>query len=141
MQYDPSFYIVFKGQTELGPDVEAVAIPHLFNLDRLSWRHGPQHPSAILNSGGWTTWDDSRHVMWGHSGDDGGGNAFIGFFPDGENADGTVGRWSEHFPSKLPGSLITTPCRSILRGTSSSCQCMHRQFMRSSSLQHATSSG
>jgi len=105
VQYDPAGndYILFKGQTELGPDVEAVAIPHLFNLDSLSWRHGPQHPAAILNSGGWTTWDESRRVMWGHSGDAGGGNAFIGFFPDGENADGTVGRWSEHFPSKLPG--------------------------------------
>jgi hypothetical protein len=121
VQYDPfrNDYILFKGQTELGPDVKAVAIPHLFNLDRLSWRHGPQHSTAILNSAGWTTWDESRRVIWGHSGDDGGGNAFIGFFPDGENANGTVGRWSDHFPSKLPGvanhnAMQIDPARDII---------------------------
>ena len=42
-------------------------------------------------------------MVWGHSGDDGGGNAFIGFSPDGANANGTFGHWGEHFPSKLPG--------------------------------------
>jgi hypothetical protein len=42
-------------------------------------------------------------VLWGHSGDDGGGNAFIGFSPDERNADGTVGRWGERFPNKLTG--------------------------------------
>jgi hypothetical protein len=105
VQYDPlgNDYILLKGQTELGRAVQAVAIPHLFNLDTLSWRRGPKHPTAILNSGGWTTWDDSRRVLWGHSGDDGGGNAFIGFGPDGDRADGTCGRWTEHFPNKLPG--------------------------------------
>ena len=65
-------------------------IPHLFNLDTLRWRRGPQHPTAILNSGGWTTWDESRRVLWGHSGDDGGGNAFIGFHPDGDNGNGNL---------------------------------------------------
>ena len=105
VQYDPlgNDYILFKGQTELGRDVKAVAIPHLFNLDTLRWRRGPRHPTAILNSGGWTTWDDARRVLWGHSGDDGSGNAFIGFFPDGDNGDATCGRWTEHFPNKLPG--------------------------------------
>ena len=105
VQYDPlaNDYILFKGQTELGPDVEAVAIPHLFNLDTLTWRRGPRHPTAILNSGGCTAWDASRRVVWGHSGDDGGGNAFIGFSPDGNNGDGTFGRWTDHFPSKLRG--------------------------------------
>lgn len=105
VQYDPAGndYILFKGQTELGPDVKAVALPHLFNLDTLTWRHGPRHPTAILNSGGWTTWDVSRRMVWGHSGDDGGGNAFIGFSPDGGNADGTFGRWADHLPNKLPG--------------------------------------
>jgi hypothetical protein len=104
-QYDPlgNDYVLFKGQTELGPDVQAVAIPHLFNLDTLRWRQGSRHPTAILNSGGWTTWDETRRVVWGHSGDDGGGNAFIGFSPDGANADGTFGHWGERFPSKLPG--------------------------------------
>ena len=103
VQYDPlgNDYILLKGQTELGPDVKAVAIPHLFNLETLTWRRGPLHPTAILNSGGWTTWDASRRVVWGHSGDDGGGNAFIGFSPDGNNGDGTFGRWTDHFPSKL----------------------------------------
>ena len=96
-------YILLKGQTELGKSVSAVAIPHLFNLDTLRWRRGPKHPTAILNSGGWTTWDDSRRVLWGHSGDDGGGNAFIGFHPDGDNGDATCGRWTDHFPNKLPG--------------------------------------
>ena len=39
VQYDPrgNDYILFKGQTELGPNVKAIAIPHLFNLDT---RHG-----------------------------------------------------------------------------------------------------
>jgi hypothetical protein len=105
VQYDPvgNDYLLLKGQTELGRFVSAVAIPHLFNLDTLRWRRGPKHPTAILNSGGWTTWDDSRRVLWGHSGDDGGGNAFIGFHPDGDNADATCGRWTDHFPNKLPG--------------------------------------
>ncbi len=105
VQYDPvgNDYLLLKGQTELGQNVKAVAIPHLFNLDTLRWRHGPVERTAILNSGGWTTWDASRRTLWGHSGDDGGGNAFIGFSPDGTNADGTCGRWSNRFPNKLPG--------------------------------------
>ena len=105
VQYDQvgNDYVLFKGQTELGPDVKAVAIPHLFNLDTLTWRHGPRHPTAILNSGGCTTWDASRRVVWGHSGDDGGGNAFIALRPDGVNKDGTFGRWHDHFPNKLSG--------------------------------------
>jgi hypothetical protein len=121
VQYDPvgNDYLLFKGQTELGPDVKAAAIPHLFNLDTLTWRHGPQHPTAILNSGGWTTWDASRRAVWGHSGDDGGGNAFIGFSPDGDNGDGTFGRWSDRFPSKLPGvanhnAMQIDPLRDII---------------------------
>jgi len=42
-------------------------------------------------------------VIWGHSGDDGGGNAFVAYSPDGENPDGTVGTWTEFHPNKLPG--------------------------------------
>jgi hypothetical protein len=105
VQYDArgNDYILFKGQTELGRNVKAIAIPHLFNLETLEWRHGPRHPTAKLNSGGWTTWDASRRVIWGHSGDDGGGNAFIGYCPDDRNADGTFGRWTERYPNKLPG--------------------------------------
>jgi hypothetical protein len=80
-----------------------VAIPHLFNLDTLTWRHGPRHGSAILNSGGFTTWDAQRRLLWGHSGDDGGGNAFVAYSPDGANPDGPFGRWSEFHPSKLAG--------------------------------------
>src|ERR1700680_4460241 len=121
VQYDPvgNDYLLFKGQTELGPEVKAVAIPHLFNLDTLTWRHGPQHPTAILNSGGWTTWDASRRVVWGHSGDDGGGNAFIGFSPDGDNGDGTFGCWFDHFSNKLPGvadhnAMQIDPLRDII---------------------------
>jgi hypothetical protein len=121
VQYDPlgNDYLLFKGQTELGPEVKAAAIPHLFNLDTLTWRHGPQHPTAILNSGGWTTWDASRRAVWGHSGDDGGGNAFIGFSPDGDNGDGTFGRWFDRFPSKLPGvanhnAMQIDPLRDII---------------------------
>ncbi len=121
VQYDSlgNDYILFKGQTELGREVKAVAIPHLFNLDTLRWRHGPRHRTAILNSGGWTTWDASRRVLWGHSGDDGGGNAFIGYCPDGVNADGTVGHWTAHFPNKLPGianhnAMQIDPLRDII---------------------------
>ena len=105
VQYDDvgNDFILLKGQTELGPNVKAVAIPHLFNLDTLTWRHGPRHRTAILNSGGFTTWDAKRRVLWGHAGDDGGGNAFIAYRPDGVNPDGTVGSWCELHPSKLPG--------------------------------------
>ena len=96
VQYDEvgNDFLLLKGQTELGPNVKAVAIPHLFNLDTLTWRRGPRHPSAILNSGGFTTWDAKRRVLWGHSGDDGGGNAFVAYCPDGVNPDGTVGSWT-----------------------------------------------
>lgn len=105
VQYDPvgNDFMLFKGQLELGPNVKAVAIPHMFNLDTLSWRHGPKHPAAILNSGGWTTWDSRRRVLWGNSGDAGGGNAFIGFHPDETRDDGTYGRWGILYPNKLPG--------------------------------------
>ena len=105
IQYDEvgNDFLLLKGQTELGPNVKAAAIPHLFNLDTLSWRRGPQHRSAILNSGGFTTWDARRRVLWGHSGDDGGGNAFVAYSPDGVNPDGTFGTWREFHPSKLPG--------------------------------------
>jgi hypothetical protein len=105
VQYDEvgNDFLLLKGQTELGPNVKAVAIPHLFNLDTLTWRHGPRHDSAILNSGGFTTWDAKRRLLWGHSGDDGGGNAFVAYCPDGVNPDGTVGSWREFHASKLPG--------------------------------------
>jgi len=105
VQYDEvgNDYLILKGNTELGPHPRAVAIPHMFNLDRRQWRRGPLHDSAILNSGGFTTWDTSRRVLWGHSGDDGAGNAFIGFCPDGAHADGTFGRWGPLYPSKFPG--------------------------------------
>ena len=105
VQYDDvgNDLILLKGQTELGPDVKAAAIPHLFNLDALTWRHGPEHEAAILNSGGFTTWDASRRILWGHSGDDGRGNAFVGYSPDGVNPDGTVGAWREFHPNKIPG--------------------------------------
>jgi hypothetical protein len=105
IQYDEvgNDFILLKGQTELGPTVQAVAIPHLFNLDTLVWRHGPKHGSAILNSGGFTTWDAKRRMLWGHSGDDGGGNAFVAYSPDSVNPDGSFGNWSEFHPSKLPG--------------------------------------
>jgi hypothetical protein len=104
-QYDEvgNDYILMKGQTELGPNVQATPIPHMFNLDTLAWRHGPRHGSAILNSGGFTTWDATRRLLWGHSGDDGGGNAFVAYAPDGANPDGSFGSWSEIHPIKLPG--------------------------------------
>jgi len=105
VQYDPvgNDYLILKANSELGPHVKAVARPHMFNLDRRQWRRGPQHPLAILNSGGFTTWDASRRLLWGNSGDDGGGNAFIGFCPDGANSDGTFGRWGSLYPNKFPG--------------------------------------
>jgi len=42
VQYDDQAnnLILLKGQTELGPNVKAAPIPHLFNLDTLSWQHG-----------------------------------------------------------------------------------------------------
>jgi hypothetical protein len=105
VQYDNAGnnFILLKGQTELGPAVKAAAIPHLFNLDTLTWKRGPEHPSAKLNSGGFSAWDGKRRVVWGHSGDDGGGNAFVAYSPDGVNPDGTTGTWRECYPGKLPG--------------------------------------
>ena len=105
VQYDEegNDYILLKGQTELGRNVKATPISHLFNLDTVSWRRGPRHPSAILNSGGFSTWDAKRRLLWGHSGDDGGGNAFVAYNPDGANPDGTYGTWREFHPNKLSG--------------------------------------
>jgi hypothetical protein len=105
VQYDAvgNDYLILKGNSELGRHVKAVAIPHLFNLDRRQWRRGPLHAAAVLNSGGFTTWDASRRVLWGHSGDDGGGNAFISYCPDGANGDGTFGRWGALHSNKFPG--------------------------------------
>jgi hypothetical protein len=67
-----------KGQTELGPDVKACDAPIFSTSTALlaTWSAASHGDS---NSGGWTTWDESRRVIWGHSGD-GGSNAFIGFF-------------------------------------------------------------
>ena len=105
VQYDPvgNDFLILKGNSELGPNVQAVAIPHIFNLDRRRWRRGPLHASAILNSGGFTTWDASRRVLWGHSGDDGGGNAFVAYCPDGSNAGDTFGHWGSLHPNKFAG--------------------------------------
>ena len=105
LQYDPvgNDMLLFKGQKELGPDVQAIAIPHLLNLDTLTWRHGPEHPVGIFNSGGWTTWDQGRRRLWGHSGDDGGGNGLSWFSPDGESKPGVVGKWGPLYCNKLPG--------------------------------------
>ena len=121
VQYDPAGndFLLLKGNSELGHNVKAVAIPHMFNLDRLEWRRGPQHPTAILNSGGFTTWDASRRILWGQSGDDGGGNAFIGFCPDGANPDGTFGAWGVMYPSKFAGfanhnAMQIDPSRDII---------------------------
>ncbi|MCJ7453131.1 MAG: kelch motif-containing protein [Steroidobacteraceae bacterium] len=106
VQYDAvgNDYLILKGNSELGPNVKAVATPHMFNLDCRQWRRGAVNDSAILNSGGFTAWDASRRVLWGHSGDDGGGNAFIGFCPDGANADGTFGCWGPLHSNKFPGN-------------------------------------
>jgi len=121
VQYSPDSndYVLFKGQIELGPRVRAVAVPHMFNFDTMSWRRGPMHPTAILNSGGFTTWDENRRKVWGHSGDAGCGNAFLSFDPTGTNPNGTFGRWGETFPNKLPGeadhnAMAVDPERDII---------------------------
>lgn len=104
VQYDAigNDYLLLKGQLELGPQVKAAPIPHLFNLDSLRWRTGPKHPSAVLASGGCSAWDASRRILWGHSGDD--GDTFTGFRPDGDNRDGTFGSWGARYPGKFPGT-------------------------------------
>jgi hypothetical protein len=101
VQYDPvgNDYLLLKGQTELGRNVKATPIAHIFNLESLTWRRGPKHPAAILSSGGWTTWDASRRILWGHSGNS--GNTFIGFCPDRENDDVTFGTWTLLYPKKI----------------------------------------
>jgi hypothetical protein len=105
LQYDAvgNDMLLFKGQTELGPHVQAIAIPHLLSLDELHWRHGPQHPTGIFNSGGWTTWDAGRRRLWGHSGDDGGGNGLSWYTPDGDTSSEAVGEWGPMCGNKLPG--------------------------------------
>ena len=85
---DSNDYVLFKGQIEFGPRLRAVAIPHMFNFDTLSWRHGPMLPTAILNSGGFRAWDENRRKIWGQSCDAGGGNAFLSFDPTGTNPHG-----------------------------------------------------
>jgi hypothetical protein len=118
VQYDPvgNDYLLLKGQLELGPDVKATPIPHMFNLDSLTWRRGPKHPSAVLNSGGWTTWDASRRILWGHSGEN--GNGFIGFTPDGANRDGTFGSWTTLYSKKVQPAdhhaMALDPVRDII---------------------------
>jgi hypothetical protein len=119
VQYDPvgNDYLLLKGQMELGPDVKAIPISHMFNLNSLTWRRGPKHPSAILGSGGWTTWDASRRILWGHSGDS--GNAFIGFSPDGDNGDGTFGSWTKLYAKKVQrcadhSAMAMDPARDII---------------------------
>lgn len=119
VQYDPlgNDYLLFKGQAELGPDVRPTPIAHMFNLDTLTWRRGPKHESATLNSGGWTTWDAARRILWGNSGAD--GNAFIGFSPDSGNDDGTFGSWGRLFPNKIPdaadhNAMAIDPLRDII---------------------------
>jgi hypothetical protein len=103
VQYDTlvNDVLLAKGQTELGKQVKAIAIPHLLNLDTLSWRQDHKHEDATLNSGGWSTWDANRRVLWIHAGDAGGGNAFLAYSPDGENEDGTFGRWGERYDNKF----------------------------------------
>lgn len=118
VQYDPigNDFLLFKGQTELGVNVKSVPIAHMFNLGSLTWRHGPKHASAILGSGGWTTWDPKRRILWGHSGDS--GNAFIGFSPDGANGDGTFGSWTTLYPKKVEtadhNAMALDPVRDII---------------------------
>ena len=118
VQYDAAGndYLLFKGQTELGPEIKATPIPHMFNLDSLAWRRGPKHPSAILESGGWTTWDARRRILWGHSGDS--GNGFIGFCPDGDHGDGTFGSWTALHPKKIRtadhNAMALDPARDIV---------------------------
>ncbi|MEQ8783562.1 MAG: hypothetical protein RIE06_28195 [Roseibium album] len=105
VQYDEigNQLILLKGQTELGPRPKAIAMPQLLSLTSLRWRRGPVLETAILNSGGSTTWDSQRRLLWGNSGDDAGGNAFVAFCPDGVNDNGSVGSWRGCFANKLPG--------------------------------------
>jgi hypothetical protein len=119
VQYDPvgNDYLLLKGQMELGPEVKATPISHMFNLDSLTWRRGPKHPAAILGSGGWTAWDASRRILWGHSGDS--GNAYIGFSPDGDNGDGTFGSWTRLYAKKIQQgadhcAMAIDPARDII---------------------------
>jgi hypothetical protein len=119
VQYDPvgNDYLLLKGQRELGRKVTPTPIPHMFNLDSLRWRRGPRHEIAALNSAGCTTWDPARRILWGNAGND--GDTFIGFRPDGDNDDGTVGSWSRHYPNKLPGvadhnAMAIDPSRDVI---------------------------
>jgi hypothetical protein len=129
VQYDPvgNDYLLLKGQLELGPDVKATPTPHMFNLDSLTWRRGPKHRLAILDSGGWTTWDASRRILWGHSGEQ--GNGFIGFTPDGDNGDGTFGSWTTLYPKKVQladyNTMATDPVRDFIVVTVSAANALY----------------
>lgn len=104
VQYDEAGndLLIFKSQKELGENVCPLSVPHMFNLQRKTWRRGPEHSTAYLGAGGWTAWDDKRRVLWGNSGD--GSDCFLGFSPDGKNPDGSYGRWVACYPGKLPGA-------------------------------------
>lgn len=122
VQYDAggNDYLLLKGQTELGPNVQSIAIPHLFNLDSLSWRRGPKHSTAILGSGGFSTWDARRRIIWGHSGSS--GNGFVGFSPQGDGGYKTIGRWSELYSKKIHqhadhNTMCIDPLRDLIVAT------------------------
>lgn len=105
LQCDPqnNTLVLFKGQLELGPQVRAVAIPHMLDLATRRWRRGPGHPWAILNAGGCTAWDTRRKVVWGHAGDAGGGNALLALDPGTDGAGETTGRWVSAVGSRFAG--------------------------------------
>jgi hypothetical protein len=65
MQYDKvtNQLLLAKGQKELGPNVKAVTIPHLLDLTTFTWRSGPEHPWAVLNSGEFSIWDAARRLL------------------------------------------------------------------------------
>ena len=79
VQYDVigNDYLLLKGQTELGPDVKATPIPHMFNLNSLKWRKRTQTSVSDSKLRRLDGMGRATKILWGHSGDS--GNGFIGF--------------------------------------------------------------
>lgn len=73
-------------------------IPFMFSFDTRTWRPGPRNTRDHHSSGGWSVYDASRDLFWAEGGS--GTDAFSSFNPNGLNADGTYGRFT-NYPYKI----------------------------------------
>ena len=89
-------FVVLKGVQQLGVSggSSSGSPAHLLNFGDLKWRRSP--PSAApYGSSGWSAYDSLRDVFWINPPAYTPAAGFRFFDPNGANADGSVGRWSE----------------------------------------------